>query len=49
MTTISIPPPYSVEVATISNGQMGPYSQPLRSAGEATKYYIARVMPLATL
>ena len=37
MTTISIPPPYSVEVATISNGQMGPYSLALKSAGETTQ------------
>ncbi|KAL5494262.1 hypothetical protein EMCRGX_G015559 [Ephydatia muelleri] len=31
-TTLNIPPPYSMEVATISNGQMGPYSLPLKSA-----------------
>ena len=37
-TTLNIPPPYSVEVAAISNGQMGPYSLPLESAGEVTEY-----------
>ena len=37
-TTLSIPPPYSVEVAAISNGHMGPYRLPLQSAGEATEY-----------
>ncbi|KAL5494266.1 hypothetical protein EMCRGX_G015563 [Ephydatia muelleri] len=36
-TTHNIPPPYSVEVAAISNGQMGPYSLLLKSAvGDTT-------------
>ena len=32
--TTSVPPPYAVEVATISNGQIGPYSLPVESVGK---------------
>ena len=36
-----------MEVAAISNGQMGPYGLPLKSAGEATEYINVLVKSLA--
>ena len=38
--TIGIPPPYTVEIATISNGGMGPYSLPVRSVGENNRFVL---------